>query len=453
MKFLSLSINLFFIIFAGVYFVFPIDLNIPAVDGLLDFFYHIGLVISLLVASVDVYLKRKQLFKNIDYYRLFITFLATFTACIYIYNRKTPLGLSILLLGLCLIYGLVKKTYYSPHPIMVVLFLFSSLKIMSCLWSSDVRQGWAHIDYYTAFIFLPIISCFYRVEAKEQKAFIYPIFSFFTNLLTLTFIAYILTVKQLNQSFWSFLTLNKEYLGYNIETGIYNYYQSIGWSKTFHPSKIAWILLTVLAASYWLWQEGKKKIITTSQLSFYALLLLIVSLVLQARVAILGFFILVSLFIWVGLMRYVKSRKSIFFYTLLATFVAISGVILSITQTTFFSDPSRLKMSTLVFKSFFEYPFLGGGAFHEALLLHQANIDLVSLHNEFLTALSDQGILGLLLFLAFHILVVYYGLKNKYFLGIYVLLAFTIFNATEGVMGLPICIPFFLFCLIPPKQT
>jgi len=181
MKFLSLSINLFFIIFAGVYFVFPIDLNIPAVDGLLDFFYHIGLVISLLVASVDVYLKRKQLFKNIDYYRLFITFLATFTACIYIYNRKTPLGLSILLLGLCLIYGLVRKTYYSPHPIMVVLFLFSSLKIMSCLWSSDVRQGWAHIDYYTAFIFLPIISCFYRVEAKEQKAFIYPIFSFFTS--------------------------------------------------------------------------------------------------------------------------------------------------------------------------------------------------------------------------------------------------------------------------------
>ena len=58
-----------------------------------------------------------------------------------------------------------------------------------------------------------------------------------------------------------------------------------------------------------------------------------------------------------------------------------------------------------------------------------------------------------LFILFFHIFVVYFGIKNKFLLGIYVLITFFLFNTTEGIMGLPICIPLFLFCLLPPEDT
>ena len=160
-----------------------------------------------------------------------------------------------------------------------------------------------------------------------------------------------------------------------------------------------------------------------------------------------------SLFVWVSLMKRVKKPKLIALFTVI---VFIIGSLITkeiITKTTFFNDEGRAKINEAALVHFKEHPFIGGGAGYETQLIHSLNINLYSLHNEFLTALSDQGLLGLSFLLLFHILVIYYGLKNKYFLGIYVLIAFAIFNATEGVMGLPICIPFFLFCLIPPKQT
>ena len=216
---------------------------------------------------------------------------------------------------------------------------------------------------------------------------------------------------------------------------------------------MAWICMVVGVAGYWLWQEGEKKIIPTYQLLLYFATLLIFSFAVQARVTILGIFILMSLFVWVSLMKRVKKPKLIALFTVI---VFIIGSLITkeiITKTTFFNDEGRAKINEAALVHFKEHPFIGGGAGYETQLIHSLNINLNSLHNEFLTALSDQGLLGLSFLLLFHVLVIYYGLKNKYFLGIYVLIAFSIFNATEGVMGLPICIPFFLFCLIPPKQT
>ena len=215
---------------------------------------------------------------------------------------------------------------------------------------------------------------------------------------------------------------------------------------------MAWICMVVGVAGYWLWQEGEKKIITTYQLLLYFATLLIFSFAVQARVAILGIFILISLFVWVSLMKQVKKPKLI---TLFTVIVFIIGSLITkeiITKTTFFNDEGRVKVNEVALVHFKEHPFIGGGAGYEVQILQQLNSNLNKLHNDFLTTLVDQGLLGLSFLLLFHVLVIYYGLKNKYFLGIYVLLAFAIFNSTEDIMGYSICIPFFLFCLIPPKQ-
>ena len=231
------------------------------------------------------------------------------------------------------------------------------------------------------------------------------------------------------------------------------YYNIILWTKTSHPSKMAWICMVVGVAGYWLWQEGEKKIITTYQLLLYFATLLIFSFAVQARVTILGIFILMSLFVWVSLMKRVKKPKRIALFTVI---VFVIGSLITkeiITKTTFFNDEGRVKVNEVALVHFKEHPFIGGGAGYEVQILQQLNSNLNKLHNDFLTTLVDQGLLGLSFLLLFHVLVIYYGLKNKYFLGIYVLLAFAIFNSTEDTMGYPICIPYFLFCLIPPQQT
>ena len=453
MKHTILFSQLFCLFTSVILFFAPIAINPYNSTDILLFFY-VGSAIVLGLSFVDIYQKRDSLLKGISFFNAFISILASLIVAIYFYNHKTPLGLSIVLLLLCLFYGIYKRTFYKPHIIMIIIFIFSTIKLLSILWSNNIKEGFDHIDYYCLFIFLPIMSCFDKVEKADLKLFIYTVFSIFLGLLILEFMSYIFLLKSLNQSFFAFLSFNKSYLGYMGDQGyLAKYYNIILWTKTSHPSKMAWICMVVGVAGYWLWQEGEKKIITTYQLLLYFATLLIFSFAVQARVTILGIFILISLFVWVSLMKRVKKPKLIALFTVI---VFIIGSLITkeiITKTTFFNDEGRVKVNEAALVHFKEHPFIGGGAGYETQLIHSLNINLNSLHNEFLTALSDQGLLGLSFLLLFHVLVIYYGLKNKYFLGIYVLIAFSIFNATEGVMGLPICIPFFLFCLIPPKQT
>ena len=411
------------------------------------------LSVIVVVVVAEIYLRRKILFEKLSFFEGLFAVVAAAIVASYLYNFKLNLGLSIVLLLFCLGYGIYKRTFYKPHPIMLSLLAFTVMKLLSVLWATDKTTAFDHIDYYCFFLFLPVISCFYRPEKTTLRAFIYIPFFISLLLLLLTVADYIFLMHYLGKPLVSFLTLDKTYLGQHLDTGFATYYQPIIWSITFHPSKIAWGFLVIWTMGYWLWREEKGRIINTFQFLLYTFLMAMIALILQARVTILGIFILISLFVWVSLMKRVKKPKLIALFTVI---VFIIGSLITkeiITKTTFFNDEGRVKVNEAALVHFKEHPFIGGGAGYETQLIHSLNINLNSLHNEFLTALSDQGLLGLSFLLLFHVLVIYYGLKNKYFLGIYVLIAFAIFNATEGVMGLPICIPFFLFCLIPPKQT
>ena len=409
------------------------------------------LLVGVVLTAIEVWIHRQHLFEGMRPFHIFITLVATAIVLFYTYKFKVTFGLSIALLLLCLGYGLCRHTFYKPHPIMVTLFGFCALKLLSTLWAADPVQAFGHIDYYAFFICFPLVTCFYRVDKADLKSFIYISFFVFLHLLVLTLLLYFFLADSLHKPYNAFLSFNKDYLGAFGSQGFYHYIRTIFWSYAPHPSKIAWVFMTVWAMGAWLWKEEKGKIINIWQLGLYSVLLLTVSLILQARIAILGIFIVLSLFVWVTLMKQVKSVKLIAIFTVIAFIIGSLMTKLVISNTTFFNDKGRAKINEATLSHCQEHPFIGGGAGYETQLIHSSNINLNSLHNEFLTALSDQGFLGLAVLLLFHVLVIYYGLKNRCFLGIYVLLAFIIFNATEGVMGLPICIPFFLYCLLPKK--
>ena len=421
----------------------PLTVNIyQLTDVNLFFRMAMGLIGGL--ALLDVFIKRKELLTGITPFRIFTAIFASAIIAVYFYNHKTPLGLSIVLLLLCLIYGIYKRTFYKPHPIMIALFAFCVLKLLSCLWATDPKQGFAHIDYYSLFIFVPIASCFFRIEKKELKPFIYTVFSFFLGIMTLLVVAYVFLVKQYDKPLLAFLSFNKSYMG------DISYYELINWTKTNHPSKMAWICMAVFAMGLWLWKTEKGKIINTLQIVLYGILLIAISFMLQARIAILGSFILIGLSLWIALMKYIANTKYIVLCTLLAAVMGLWLTKVVITNSSYFNDPIRNTMNAAAINSFNQYPIFGGGAGHESLIIKEAGYDFHGLHNDFLTTLVDNGLIGVALFLFFHILVVYYAIKQRYMLSIYLLTAFVIFNTTEGVIGISICIPFFLYTLIPP---
>ena len=436
-------LNILVLCVVSILYSTPLTVNIyQLIDVNLFFRIAMGLIGGL--ALLDVFIKRKELLTGITPFRIFTAIFASAIIAVYFYNHKTPLGLSIVLLLLCLIYGIYKRTFYKPHPIMIALFAFCVLKLLSCLWATDPKQGFAHIDYYSLFIFVPIASCFFRIEKKELKPFIYTAFSFFLGIMTLLVVTYVFLVKQYDKPLLAFLSFNKSYMG------DISYYELINWTKTNHPSKMAWICMAVFAMGLWLWKTEKGKIINTLQIVLYGILLIAISFMLQARIAILGSFILIGLSLWIALMKYIANTKYIVLCTLLAAVMGLWLTKVVITNSSYFNDPIRNTMNAAAINSFNQYPIFGGGAGHESLIIKEAGYDYHGLHNDFLTTLVDNGLIGVALFLFFHILVVYYAIKQRYMLSIYLLTAFVIFNTTEGVIGISICIPFFLYTLIPP---
>ena len=436
-------LNILVLCVVSILYSTPLTINIYQLTDI-NLFFRIAMGLIGGLTLLDVFIKRKELLTGITPFRIFTAIFASAIIAVYFYNHKTPLGLSIVLLLLCLIYGIYKRTFYKPHPIMIALFAFCVLKLLSCLWATDPKQGFAHIDYYSLFIFVPIASCFFRIEKKELKPFIYTAFSFFLGIMTLLVVTYVFLVKQYDKPLLAFLSFNKSYMG------DISYYELINWTKTNHPSKIAWICMTVFAMGLWLWKTEKGKIINTLQIVLYGILLIAISFMLQARIAILGSFILIGLSLWIALMKYIANTKYIVLCTLLAAVMGLWLTKVVITNSSYFNDPIRNTINAAAINSFNQYPIFGGGAGHESLIIKEAGYDFHGLHNDFLTTLVDNGLIGITLFLFFHILVVYYAIKQRYMLSIYLLTAFVIFNTTEGVIGISICIPFFLYTLIPP---
>ncbi|WP_253908258.1 O-antigen ligase [Capnocytophaga sp. oral taxon 338] len=294
---------------------------------------------------------------------------------------------------------------------------------------------------------LPIVSCFYKVQKKELYPFIYISFIVFINLMTLNIASYIFLVKQYQKPLFSFLSLSKGYLG------DISYIETMKWSVTLHQSMIGWGFLLVFVMGYWLWRENKQKWITTWHIIFYFTLLIMVSLIIQARVVILGIGIIMLVFLWVELMKRIKLKKKIIYTSFAALIILFLLPFLIIKKNNYFNDEIRNRMNIAAWNSFKESPVFGKGAGSEENVIIKAGYDFHTLHNDYLSTLVEQGLVGFVFILLFHLFVIYFGLKHKFLLGVYVLITFFLFNTTEGIMGSPICIPLFLFCLLPPEDT
>jgi len=152
-------------------------------------------------------------------------------------------------------------------------------------------------------------------------------------------------------------------------------------------------------------------------------------------------------------MKRIKLKKKIIYTSFAALIILFLLPFLIIKKNNYFNDEIRNRMNIAAWNSFKESPVFGKGAGSEENVIIKAGYDFHTLHNDYLSTLVEQGLVGFVFILLFHLFVIYFGLKHKFLLGVYVLITFFLFNTTEGIMGSPICIPLFLFCLLPPEDT
>lgn len=326
---------------------------------------------------------------------------------------------------LCLVYVLWKRTFIKPTLPILLFGSFAIFKILGVFWkpNTDYAFDKFHDGEILFLLGAVVVSLFYRMTKSETISFVTICFKAFLGLLTLNFVVYILYILTTENSFFCFFTFDKGYLPY---------YEILSWSKYKHPSYISWIILLIGGLGFWIWKEEKNARITTFEFLIYAILLLFMVFMLQARIAIIGYFLTIGLFLWSYISKsWTMKTKTIM--VSLVSFLSVGILLFLVTKTSFFSDPTRISFFQAALNS--DVNFIYGGGTQTQRELAEP-LGFIHLHNDFICIAVDLGIIGLGLLLSWIIVTFYQSIKTKNNYILYTLLLALMFMCTDTFLYL-----------------
>ncbi|WP_212900861.1 O-antigen ligase family protein [Capnocytophaga canimorsus] len=413
-----------------------------------DLFFQISAGYFLVSSSIWVFLNRTLLFNKL-WIRNLMIIVASCILLLWTYKHKITFRFDIILVFLGILHFIIYRNIVKPNGIIVSFLIFILWKMIGILWTPELAYAWKISGFdITILIILTCISSFgLQISSKETNAFITISFKFFLGLLAVNLAIYYLYINFLNKPFFSFFTLNKQYL---------SYYEVIRWSVFKHPSLITWLLLLVGGLGFLVHKENKK-LISLPEVILYAILLLFFIFILQARVTILGYFLSLSFFFWLYISKDWNFRNKAI-AVIGIVFLGISSVAFLVKKTSYFSDPSRAYMYQKGFEKIKENPIFGNGTTTQALLLR--DIGHPHLHNDFLATLVDLGIIGLFILLVWLFYIFYIGIYTQNIKMIYTICVFLLIMNTDtilfsdfGVIGGTILIPFLIYLFFIEKKS
>ena len=346
------------------------------------FIYDIAIIL------VFLYKNHTFLFEKGEWLRNIITIIGCSVVLLWTYKHKITLRLDIVLLFLCTLYGVIYRKYVKPTVLSIVFFVFILIRIVGLLWAEHLEWGINVLikeENIIFFVLVPIILLGFSVSERQQQSLIQICFKGFLMLLVANVVFYLFAISSLGRSVFSFITLNK---------GYFSYYEILFWSHFKHPSFISWIILAIGGLSFILWKKGKT-LISISELIIYAVLVLCVALMVQARVVIISYFIVGAFFVFLSVEKHIK--KSVKYSILgLLVLIGIGTVSYLITHTAYFSDPIRNEIYNKAFAAIREGNiWIGNGTGYHRYIIGSYPFYV---HNDFVATLVDTGILGLSIF-------------------------------------------------------
>ena len=244
--------------------------------------------------------------------------------------------------------------------------------------------------------------------------------------------------------FFSFFTLNKKYLSDNEG---FSLYEILFWTRFKHPSFLSWIILVVGGLGFFLWKKYRT-IITTPEIIAYALLLFGFIFMMQARVNIIAYFVVIAFFVYLSVAHLFSKRLKYGLFVGVGL-VAIGAVAYLTTHTAYFSDPIRNQLYATAFQAIKDGNiWIGNGSGYQRYILDGF---VYYVHNDFVATLVDTGIVGVSIF------VVWLGaiLLSKDLLKQYLLVVFLPIMNTDVLFYVFECtyilMPLMLFVLFAPK--
>ena len=346
------------------------------------FLYDIAIIL------LFIYRNHRFLFEKGEWLRNSITIVGCGVVLLWTYKHKITFRLDILLLFLCALYGVIYRKYIKPTALTIAFFAFIAIRIVGLLWAEHLEWGINVLikeENIIFFVLVPIILLGFSVSERQQQSLIQICFKGFLMLLVANVVFYLFAISSIGKSVFSFITLNK---------GYFSYYEILFWSHFKHPSFISWIILAIGGLSFILWKKGKT-LISISELIIYAVLVLCVALMVQARVVIISYFIVVAFFVFLSVEKHIK--KSLKYSILgLLVLIGIGTVSYLITHTAYFSDPIRNKIYNKAFAAIREGNiWIGNGTGYHRYIIGSYPFYV---HNDFVATLVDTGILGLSIF-------------------------------------------------------
>lgn len=351
-------------------------------------FYSV-FIYDIIILFLWIYKNHYSLFEKKEWLRNVITIVGCAVVLLWTYKHKITLRIDILLFFLCVLYGVIYRRFITPTIFTILFFSFIIIRIIGLFWMEHLEWGidvLLNRENIIFFILVPIILLGFSVTQKQQISFIAICFKGFLLLLVANIIFYSFAISNgEGKTFFSFITLSKAY---------FPYLEILFWSTFRHPSFISWIILTIGGLGVLLWRKDKS-LISISEISVYSLFLLCFIFMVQARVSIISYFIVITFFIYLSVKKYIP-KNIIYISFIIFGLIAIGAVWYLVNHTAYFSDPERNNIYAKAFTAIKEGNiWIGNGSGYQRYIIGDYPYYV---HNDFVATLVDTGILGLTVF-------------------------------------------------------
>jgi len=217
-----------------------------------------------------------------------------------------------------------------------------------------------------------------------------------------------------------------------------------------HPAYYSIIFSALIPVGFYFWRKEKVDSLrlTGFELITYSILSASLIFILKSRVGLFMFpfgYLLTLLFIIRKSKKFPLALISILIFAVLATY----GIYKYKLGFTFFSDPIRENIFSVVFEYIKLHPWTGTGTGSMALELLSTVNQAINPHNQFIGEIFHLGIVGLLVFLLLMARIVYFGVRNRNYMLLYFILIFTFLMMTEMPLAIQKGVSIFtLFCCL-----
>ncbi len=359
-----------------------------------EFLFFSGIGYVFIFLFYWIFKDRKKLFLKEDKFRTIIVFLLGISVLIWFYTRLVHIFI-FTIMAVLIVYGITKKQRYKQSINTTFLLLYVLLQFIGILWNIDVFK--AYFLKYPAnitnqlMLLAPVVTLFFfRFTTQEKNLFVAILFKFFFLYIILHLISYLLLVNYFDKNIFSCFVFNKRYLPY---------YLVFQYSKYQHPSMISTLLIIIGSVSYVYYRSGSTWIKRT-ELFIYWIMLFCFVFIVQARVAQIGYFIVLAFVFSFEISKHISRRQQIAII-LLGILLFLVGIYGVIRFTSFLNDPARAIIYNAGLESIkTNNPLWGAGTYSEIMIFEKMDIlknGTVHFHNDFLQAFVKYGIIGFLL--------------------------------------------------------